>query len=88
MQKEVSCNSQKRPSLLTNFYQKVFTYEVTGETARYLGAEDLHDPKYDHYSIVGIAEEAGFNSKSAFNTLFKKATGLTPSQFRKENTSN
>jgi len=43
------------------------------------------DPKYKNYSLLGIAFECGFNSKSAFNRMFKKSTGLTPSQFKEAN---
>jgi len=35
-------------------------------------------------TIEGLAYESGFNSKTVFNTYFKKGTGLTPSQFLKE----
>jgi len=40
------------------------------------------DPKNKSFSLLGIAFECGFNSKSTFNRIFKKSTGLTPSQFK------
>ncbi|MBC6905429.1 AraC family transcriptional regulator [Saccharophagus sp. K07] len=36
-------------------------------------------------SVLEIAEMAGFNSKSAFNRFFKKFSGKTPTEFRREN---
>lgn len=43
----------------------------------------LSDSKYGHYTLLGIAYECGFNSKSSFNSLFKIKTGLTPSEYQK-----
>ena len=45
----------------------------------------LKDPEESEKTILEIAYDVGFYSKSVFNTAFKKFTGLTPSQFRKEN---
>jgi len=48
----------------------------------------LLDPHYQVYNVLEIAMEVGFNSVSTFNSLFKKQTGLTPSEFRKQNSGN
>jgi AraC-like DNA-binding protein len=42
------------------------------------------DPKNAHLTLSGLAFESGFNSKTVFNTYFKKETGLTPKQYLKE----
>ena len=41
----------------------------------------LHDDKHRIFTIMSLAYEAGFSSKTTFNTVFKKETGLTPSQY-------
>lgn len=43
----------------------------------------LTNTQKDNYKIASIAYDSGFNSLSAFNEVFKKFTGITPSQFRK-----
>ena len=45
----------------------------------------LKNPKKQHLSIEGIALEGGFGSKSTFNTLFKKQSGMTPTQYKNTN---
>jgi len=42
----------------------------------------LLDPKNTNYTVLSVGFEAGFNSKTTFNTVFKKFTGLTPTEFR------
>jgi adenylate cyclase len=41
------------------------------------------DPANAHISLIGLAYESGFNSKTVFNTFFKKETGMTPSGYLK-----
>jgi len=41
------------------------------------------DSTNHHISLLGLAYESGFNSKTVFNTFFKKETGMTPSAFVK-----
>ena len=42
----------------------------------------LLNPAFKHLSVLGIAEDVGFNTKSSFNAVFKKHTNTTPSEFR------
>ncbi|QAA81079.1 AraC family transcriptional regulator [Aequorivita sp. H23M31] len=42
----------------------------------------IQDENFHNYSLLGIALESGFNSKSAFNLVFKNLTGTTPSKYR------
>ncbi len=43
----------------------------------------LNDKEYSQLKMLTIAFDCGFNSKSTFNLAFKKATGLSPSEYRK-----
>ncbi|QJR81368.1 helix-turn-helix transcriptional regulator [Alteromonas pelagimontana] len=61
-----------------NFYEYLNGYRI--QEARRL----LEDPTQSHRSITDIFYDAGFNSKSVYNTLFKKKFSLTPSQYRKQ----
>jgi AraC-like DNA-binding protein len=65
-------------SLGANFFDFINAYRI--EEAKRL----FKDPSKSAYTILAIAEEAGFNSKSAFNSSFKRFTGQTPSEFREK----
>jgi AraC-like DNA-binding protein len=43
----------------------------------------LKESRDDKLTVLEAMYEAGFNSKSSFNTAFKKETGQTPTEFRK-----
>ncbi|MFN0275480.1 MAG: helix-turn-helix domain-containing protein [Chitinophagales bacterium] len=60
-----------------NFSEFINTYRVN-EAKRLLA-----DPHYDA-KILSIAFDAGFSNKATFNAVFKKATGMAPSEYRKQ----
>jgi len=61
-----------------NFFDFINQYRVDEVKSK------LNNPEFGHLSILGIAFECGFNSKSAFNRVFKKLTGLTPSEYKNQ----
>ena len=61
-----------------NFFTFVNEYRVEEVKRRLL------DERFEHLTIVAIAFESGFNSKSTFNSIFKQNTGLSPSDYRKQ----
>ncbi|MFC2097471.1 helix-turn-helix domain-containing protein [Bacteroidota bacterium] len=64
--------------LKKNFFDFINSYRVEEVKKR------LANPRFEHYSLLAIAYDSGFNSKSTFNAIFKKTTGYTPSQFQKK----
>ncbi|MBC7000373.1 two-component regulator propeller domain-containing protein [Cytophaga sp. FL35] len=63
-----------------NFYDFINHYRVEEVKQR------LRDSSYKGQTLSSIGLDCGFNSKSTFNRIFKNATGLTPSEYQKENT--
>jgi len=44
----------------------------------------MQDPAYDNMTLLGIAFEAGFNSKATFIRAFKQLTGKNPAEYKRE----
>ncbi len=59
-----------------NFYNFINEYRI--DEVKKMLAED----KDKRYTLTSIAFDAGFNSKSSFNSVFKSIVGMTPSQYR------
>ena len=43
----------------------------------------LKENKQEQLSLLGIAQECGFNSKATFNRVFKKLTSFSPTEYLK-----
>jgi len=61
-----------------NFYDLINGYRI--QEAK----KQLSDPKNSRKGILTIAYDVGFNTKAAFNRVFKNYTGMTPSDYRKK----
>lgn len=60
-----------------NFAEFVNSYRLEAFKAK------VADPTQRHLTILALAYESGFNSKTVFNTFFKKMTGQTPKAYWK-----
>jgi AraC-like DNA-binding protein len=60
-----------------NFFDFINEYRINKAIGK------LSGPEGKTKNILQIAYEVGFNSRSSFNTAFKKFTGASPSQFKK-----
>ncbi|MEN6455251.1 MAG: AraC family transcriptional regulator [Prolixibacteraceae bacterium] len=59
-----------------NFFDFINQYRIEEVKSR------IANPAYENLSLLGIAFDSGFNTKSAFNRVFKKMTGFTPSEYK------
>lgn len=59
-----------------NFFLFINEYRVKEVIKRFT------DQRFNFYTILAIAFDAGFNSKTTFNAIFKNLTGITPSEYR------
>ena len=62
-----------------NFHDMVNSYRISEAKGK------LSVKSENQLTILEILYESGFNSKTTFNTVFKKHTGITPTEFRNQN---
>ena len=66
--------------LEANFHDFVNGYRVREAQAR------LRSSEHAHLSVLAVGLDSGFTSKSSFNAVFKRLTGMTPSEYRNRST--
>ncbi|MGV4413612.1 helix-turn-helix domain-containing protein [Chryseobacterium sp. T1] len=70
-------------SALINLYMNKHFFDFVNEYRIEKAKQILKDQSKKDLTILEILYEVGFNSKSSFSTSFKKYTGATPTEFRK-----
>jgi len=64
-------------NLKKNFFDFVNEYRIN------LVKQKMAESSNKKYTLLSLAYDSGFNSKSSFNSVFKKHTGLTPTEYLK-----
>ena len=59
-----------------NFNDFINEYRIREVTRK------MQDPAFDRITLLGIAMDAGFNSKSTFNRTFRQMTGKSPAEYK------
>lgn len=72
-------------SQLTNEFTKSNFSNYINELRVNRAKEMLIDNEYNNYTIIAIALESGFNSKSAFYNAFKREVKISPSKYKVKN---
>ncbi len=82
MASDLDISAKEASRYINEVYQMNFSeflnFHRVEKVKKLLASEDAKK-----YTLVTLAEEAGFSSKSSFNASFKKVVGMTPSAYRK-----
>jgi AraC-like DNA-binding protein len=79
----LSSPSKELTKFLNEQLQMNFSEYVNYHRIEYV-KELINSSAAEKYTLVSLAELSGFASKSSFNATFKKVTGLTPSDYKKQ----
>lgn len=71
-------------SILINHKMDLHFFDFINEYRIQKAMKILKDENKKGLTVLEILYEVGFNSKSSFNTAFKKYTNLTPTEFRNQ----
>ncbi len=76
--------SQSHISQVINQHFQIHFYDFVNQYRVEEAKKRLLSDDYKQLSVLGIAFDCGFKSKSSFNRYFKKYTGVSPSEFKKK----
>ena len=87
LQSQISVNElAEREGLSAGYFSRLFTKEVGMNVNQFINETKIKTAqnmlRYSDFSILDISVSLGFSSQSAFSTIFKKVTGMTPKAYR------
>ncbi|WP_158655220.1 helix-turn-helix domain-containing protein [Flavivirga eckloniae] len=74
--------TDKKLSTMLNQYMNISFYDLINKHRIEAVIEKMPLDAYKNYNIFGIACECGFKSRTSFNRIFKRETGLSPSDYK------
>lgn len=80
---KLNCSRHHLSQVLNDHLKKTY-YDYINQLRVEEAKQILSNPVHQHQKIATVAYDAGFNSLSTFNDVFRKLTGQTPSQYRKQ----
>ncbi|WP_159025714.1 AraC family transcriptional regulator [Aquimarina sp. Aq78] len=77
---EINTTTNKLSWVLNNIYKKTF-YELVNEYRVEDFLQRIEENDHKEFTVVSIAFDVGFNSKSTFYKAFKEITNFTPTEY-------
>ena len=81
--KEIGSNSAYVSQVVNEYWDKSFVQYTNELRINYILLKLNEDNLYQKFTLLAIAESAGYKSLSSFNKHFKSITGVTPKQYFK-----
>ncbi len=78
--KQINSQPHVLSKVINEYYEKNFFDFINGYRITEF-KKLIQDPQFHNYTLLALAYEVGFNSKTAFNRSFKKATNQTPKEY-------
>lgn len=73
--------TDKKLSELLNRHVNISFYDLVNDYRVETVKEKMRSPEMRQFTLLALAFESGFKSKTSFNRVFKQKTGVSPSQF-------
>ena len=83
MANEIDTTTNKLSWVLNNTYKKSF-YELVNRYRVDEFIQRIRENKHKEFTVVSIALDVGFKSKSTFYKAFKEITNFTPTEYIKQ----